>query len=72
MFETYFFIYLNFFLRILFERIIIFLLFYYVMSLPYPSFSFLDFFVSPSFHIVSPWPYPYLCFLAQYAIELES
>ena len=42
MFEHLFFIYLNCFLRI-----IIFLLFYYVVSLSYPCPSFLEFVVSP-------------------------
>ena len=46
MFEHLFFIYLNCFLRIVFVRIIIFLLFYFSVSLPYPCPSFLKFFVS--------------------------
>ena len=47
MFEHLFFIYLNCFLRIIFVRMIIFLLFYYDVSLSYSCPSFLEFAVSP-------------------------
>ena len=46
MFEHLFFIYLNCFLRTIFVRIIIFMLSYYVVSLPYPYLGFLKFVVS--------------------------
>ena len=46
MFE-HLFIYLNCFLRTIFVRIIIFILSYYVVSLPYPYPDFLKFAVSP-------------------------
>ena len=51
MFEHLFFIYLNCILRIIFVSIIIFLFFYYVVSLSYPCPSFLEFVVSPSCRI---------------------
>ena len=47
MFEYLFFIYLNCFLRTIFIRIIIFILSYYVVSLPYPYPGFLKYVVSP-------------------------
>ena len=47
MFEHLFFIYLNCFLRIIFVRIVIFILSSYVMSLPYPYPGFLKFVVFP-------------------------
>ena len=47
MIDHLFFIYQNFFLRIIFVRIIIFILSYYVVSLSYPYPSFLEFVVSP-------------------------
>ena len=47
MFEHLFFIDLNCFLRTIFVRIIIFILSYYAVSLPYPYPGFLKFVVSP-------------------------
>ena len=55
MFKHLFFISLNCFLRIIFVMLIIFLLFYYAMSLPYPYPSFFKFFVS----LYPAVPYPY-------------
>ena len=46
MFEHFFFIYLNLFLRTIFIRIIIFILSYYVVSLPYLYLGFLKFSIS--------------------------
>ena len=47
MFVHFLFIYLNWFLRIIFIRIIIIFLLYYIVSLPYPYPDFLKFVVSP-------------------------
>ena len=47
MFEHLFFIYLNCFLRTIFIRIIVFILSYYAVSLPYPYPGFLKYVVSP-------------------------